>query len=138
MAAEQSSSLLHSRPASRRQSLSPGPSSSHPSAAYSPSSSLRPSALPISSGLLGCAVVLVFSSFVIFLLGVNIVIQARTMSFKALPAAALKGLNLFLSVCAMYGVYCLNLWTTRKLLASPSGTYSRLSNDGTDFELEQF
>ncbi|ADJ41742.1 AGL024W-Ap [Eremothecium gossypii ATCC 10895] len=138
MAAEQSSSLLHSSPASRRQSGSLRPSDGHSSDVYSPSAALRPSALPITTGLLGCALVMVVSSLVIFLLGVNIVIQVRTMSRKSLRGAALKCLNLLLSLCAMYGIYCLNLWTTRKLLASPSGTYSRLDNTGTDFELEQF
>lgn len=82
------------------------------------------------------------SSFLVFLLGVNIVIQYRTMVLEDRAGLIRKSFYLIFSVLAIYAIVQFNVWLLAKLRPSSvrrsrdSINYERLSSVEANIELD--
>ncbi|AET41140.1 uncharacterized protein Ecym_7302 [Eremothecium cymbalariae DBVPG len=95
------------------------------------------STVNLSWGVLLSAVILVISSIIVFLLGVNIVILYRTMNVHNMINVLLKTGLIVISLLAIYFVNAFNVWFFRKMVSpSSAGRYSILRG-GESFELEE-
>lgn len=82
----------------------------------------------LSVGLVLSALVVVLSCGIIFLLGVNIVIQYRTINWNAVPKAFLKIFYIILSFFSIYIINKFNLYFFKKMSArETSNSYARIN-----------